>query len=185
MPVINKANETMGARKRVLNTFLYEKTDRVTIGFDSNPAIYKKLCLALGIKNYDYLDLCRALGVDYLSVNASYKGPILFENNIPNRTVDPVAGFITRRVEHKSGVYEDYCDFPLKDADDEAFFNYPMPSPDDFDYDGADAAINTYSGEFAVHLGHPGVGDIINSCGMLMGMEDMYFGEEVNLIGRI
>ena len=34
-----------------------------------------------------------------------------------------------RRVEHASGYYWDFCDFPLADADAEAFAASPVPDP--------------------------------------------------------
>ena len=36
-----------------------------------------------------------------------------------NRIVDQIEGCIMRWVEHGSGGYWDFCDFPLKDATDE------------------------------------------------------------------
>ena len=50
---IRKAPETMTAKERVKKTFLLEKTDRVTIGYEANPVIHKNLSQALGIKNED------------------------------------------------------------------------------------------------------------------------------------
>ena len=53
MDLIKKCKETMSSKERVRRTFQYEKTDRVTIGFDTNPEIYKKLCLALNINDFN------------------------------------------------------------------------------------------------------------------------------------
>ena len=41
--VIVKASETMSARERVERTFAFEKTDRVTISYDTNPGIHARL----------------------------------------------------------------------------------------------------------------------------------------------
>ena len=68
--IIEKAPETMSARERVRRTFEFEKTDRVTIGYDANAAIHQKLCHALGVRPDDMEGLYRALGVDYRSIGA-------------------------------------------------------------------------------------------------------------------
>lgn len=49
----------------------------------------------------------------------------------------------------------DFCDFPLKDADDEVIANYPVPNPDDFDYD----AVCAYAGamaDYGLYIGNAG-----------------------------
>ena len=51
---ILKAPERMSAKERVRRTFEYEKTDRVTIGYDTNPVIHRNLCRALGVREDDY-----------------------------------------------------------------------------------------------------------------------------------
>ena len=40
---IQKGKESMTAKERVKRTFQYEKTDRVTIGYDANPAVHERL----------------------------------------------------------------------------------------------------------------------------------------------
>jgi uroporphyrinogen decarboxylase len=47
-----------------------------------------------------------------------------------------------------------------------------LPSPDDFDYEGAAEQCRRY-GEYAVYAGDPGLGDIINKTAMLRGMENV------------
>ena len=169
---IEKCKETMTSKERVLRTFNFEKTDRVTIGYDANAGIHKRLCEALGISPNDGESLRRALGVDYRSVGAPYTGPQLFQ--VPeNRAVDQMEGCIMRWVEHETGGYWDFCDFPLKDAADELFYNFPVPNPDDFDYDYPLQAAKEIGKEYAVYIGHPGIPDIINSNGRIMGMEDV------------
>ena len=171
MTVIRKAKETMTARERVRRTFLHEKTDRVTIGYEANPGIHARLMQALGLALGDDERLRQALGIDYKGVGASYTGPLLFPEK-PNRRVNPVEGCYTKWVEHQTGGYWDFCDFPLQGADDETIANYPVPDPDDFDYDTAAAAM-TRCGDYAVHVGGPGLADTINSAGRVMGMEDI------------
>ena len=170
MAVIQKAPETMTSRERVIRTFHYEKTDRVTIGYDTNPDIHSRLMKELGVTDQESL-LC-ALGVDYRGIDAPYIGPQLFE--VPeNRMVNQLEGCIMRKVEHASGYYWDFCDFPLQDAEDEEFENFPVPNPDDFDYEVALEKAKSYGGQYALHIGNPGIADIINSNGRIMGMEDI------------
>jgi len=170
MERIKKAKETMSSRKRVIRTFQYEKTDRVTIGYSANPGIQQRMMAAFGVSDHE--DLLKALGVDYRGISAPYIGPQLFQ--VPaNRRVNPLEGSIMRKVEHESGYYWDFCDFPLKDADDEMFATFPVPDPDHFDYDQALAQAKSYNGEYALYIGRPGIPDIINSNGRLTGMEDI------------
>lgn len=168
---IEKAHETMTAKQRVLKTFNHEKTDRVTIGYDANTQIHNKFSKALGIKGSNLEQVFQALGVDYRSVPIHYCGPDLFKQQ-KDRRVDPVEGCLMRWVENNSGGYWDFCDFPLKDAADELFSSFPIPDPDNFDYDLAFEYAKAY-GEFGLYLGGPGDPDIINSNGRLMGMEDI------------
>lgn len=167
---IQKAPETMSSRERVIRTFHYEKTDRVTIGYDANPGINQRLKTALGASSQE--ELMQALGVDYRGIGAPYTGPQLFE--VPKgRSVNQLEGCIMRKIEHASGYYWDFCDFPLQDAEDEDFENFPVPDPDHFDYDAALRQARFYEGKYALYIGNPGIPDIINSNGRIMGMEDV------------
>ncbi len=168
---LNRMTETMTGRQRVRATFEFEKTDRPPIGYEANGGIDRRLKEYLGVQNESHETFMRLLGVDYRRIAAPYKGPRLFD--VPEgRQRDPLEGFIMRWVAHETGGYWDFCDFPLKDADDEEFDNYPVPSPDDFDYGAAAELARSYGGLFALHLGDPGVPDVINSNGRIMGMED-------------
>jgi uroporphyrinogen decarboxylase len=169
---INKAKETMGARERVRKTFAHERTDRVTIGYDYNEGIHRRLKEALGIAAGDDEALLRALGVDYRGIGVSYTGRPLYDE-IPNRRRDPLEGAVMRWVEHGSGGYWDFCDFPLKDAGDEDFANYPVPNPDDFDYNAALDEAKALGRDWGLFIGGAGIPDVINSNGRLMGMEDV------------
>lgn len=168
---INKAKETMTARERVIKTFSMEKTDRVTIGYEANPAIHRKVAKAFGFSSNEYEKVLEALGVDYRGVNAPYIGPKLFED-IPDRQRDPVDGFVMRWAENESGGYWDFCDFPLQGAEPEEIAAYPVPDADDFDYSIAREMIR-FQREHALCIGGPGVPDVINSMGRIMGMEDI------------
>jgi uroporphyrinogen decarboxylase len=169
---INKAKETMGAKERVQRTFAHERTDRVTIGFDTNPGIHRRLMEALGIKNENNEELLRALGVDYRGIGAPYIGKALYKE-IPERRRDALEGAVMRWVEHGSGGYWDFCDFPLKDAEDEAFAAFPVPNPDDFDYEAALDQAKEKGRDYGLYIGSAGIPDVINSNGRLMGMEDV------------
>lgn len=170
--IIEKAPETMSSKERVRRTFEFEKTDRVTIGYDSNPEIHKRLCHTLGLHENDYEGLFEALGVDYRGIGAPYIGKDLFTAP-PNRKVDQLEGCVMRWVEHETGGYWDFCDFPLKDATDEMFDSFPVPNPDDFDYNLALEQAKSYGGKYGLYVGHPGVPDVLNSNGRIMGVEDM------------
>ena len=167
---INKAHETMSAKTRVRRTFAHEKTDRVTIGYEANPEIHRRLREALGAMDDE--ELLQALGVDYRGIGAPYIGKPLYEE-LPNRRRVELEGAVMRWVEHGSGGYWDFCDFPLKDASDEAFGFFPVPNPDDFDYESALDKAKALGKDMGIFIGTSGIPDIINSNGRLMGMEDV------------
>ena len=146
MQRIQKAPETMTARERVRRTFEFEKTDRVTIGYEANAAIHARLCRELGVANDDMESVYQALGVDYRGVSAPYVGPELYKAP-PERRVDPLEGCVMRWVAHETGGYWDFCDFPLEGADDADFDAFPVPNPDDFDYDQAREQAKSYGGQ--------------------------------------
>jgi len=124
----------------------------------------------LGLEPNDGAGLLKALGVDFRGVGAPYTGPRLHAE-VPDRHVDPIWGHHCRWVEHESGGYWDYCDFPLKGASPETVAAWPVPSPDDFDYSHiAEACAD--NAEYGVYVGGAGLGDIINSTGFVAGMED-------------
>ena len=168
--MITKAKETMTAKERVLRTFNLEKTDRVTMGYDANEAVHLRVARALGINDGNMELLLQALGVDYRGLQAPYVGPLLFQN-LPDRRTDMVDGFHTRWISHETGGYWDFCDFPLQGADDETIATFPVPSADDFDYQSVTDQIAA-NRDYSLFIGNPGVPDIINSTGRIMGMED-------------
>jgi uroporphyrinogen decarboxylase len=81
-------------------------------------------------------------------------------------------GIHRRWIEHETGGYWDYCDFPLRDADLETVENWPMPSPDDYDYERV-AAMCEACGQHCIVVGGAGTGDVINSAGMIRSMEQV------------
>ena len=169
---IEKCRETMSSKERVRRTLEFEKTDRVPIGYEANEGIHKRLCAALGIPASDSESLYQALGVDYRGIGAPYIGPQL--HKVPeNRRVNQLEGCIMRWVSHSSGGYWDFCDFPLQNADDALFETFPIPNPDDFDYDAALEFAKNHDHQYALFTGDAGTPDIINSNGRIMGMEDV------------
>ena len=172
MAVIKKAKETMSAKERVQRTFQFEKTDRVTIGYDANPGIHRRLCQSLGISENDKEALFDCLGIDYYGLQPRYTGPSLF--SVPEgRQVDPLEGAVMKWVEHPTGGYWDFCDFPLQDGEKEDFDKFPIPDPDNFDYEAMAEEAAYFGKKYALYVGNPGMADIINSNGRLMGMEDV------------
>lgn len=159
----------MNSKERVLTTFANQEPDRVPINYSANAAIDRRLKAHWGLEPDDKEGLRQALGVDFRSVQAPYCGPRLHQD-IPERGVRVDDSGIHRRwVEHETGGYWDFCDFPLQDADEETISNWPMPNPDDFDYSGVFAQCTRYE-QYAIN-GSAGYGDIINGNGMLRGME--------------
>jgi uroporphyrinogen decarboxylase len=170
--VIKKAKETMNSKKRVQKTFNFEKTDRVPIGYEYNQGIHKKFLKAMGIKENDDETLLQAIGVDVRSISAPYLGPALFKEP-EGRRVYQLEGAIMRWVSHETGGYWDFCDFPLKDADEQAFKTFPVPDAERFDYEQALEEAKADGGEHALYVGGAGIPDVINSNGRIMGMEDI------------
>ncbi len=169
---IRKAKETMTSKERVRRTFQHEKTDRVTIGYEGNGAIHMRLASALGIPSGNMEQVQEALGVDYREIAAPYCGKPLFP--VPeNRMVNQLEGAVMRWVEHETGGYWDFCDFPLQDATDDMFAAFPVPNPDDFDYEAAYERAKNNPKQYALFVGNAGMPDIINSNGRIMGMEDI------------
>jgi len=164
----------MTSKERVLTALANQEPDRVPIGYEANPGIDKRLKEHFGLASDNNEGLLRALNVDFRGVGAPYIGPRLHPE-LPDRNVDPCYGIRTRWIEHDSGGYWDFCDFPLKNATFEDVEAWPMPSPDDYDYSMVLDNCKR-SEEYAVYIGDPGFGCIINTMGFLFGMEDTLVG---------
>ena len=175
----------MTSKERVLTVFANQEPDRVPIDYLANAEIDKRLKHHFGLRTGDAEGLRQALGVDFRSIQAPYHGPKLHED-LPERGVKVDNWGVHRRwIEHTSGGYWDYCDFPLVDADEETVANWPMPSPDDYDYSDIGRLCSEHK-DFACFIGDPGFGDVINSNGMLQGMEqaliDLFTEEPAGLL---
>ncbi len=169
MPMISRGNEKMTPKERVLKAFHHEIPDRVPVNYMANPGIDARLKQYFGLGREDAEGLQEALGVDFRGVGAPYTGARLHAE-LPGRRVNAEWGIRTRWIEHESGGYWDYCDFPLMEADEEQISQWPMPSPDDYDY-GRIPEYCRKNGKFAIGLGDAGIADIINTSGMIRGME--------------
>lgn len=114
----------MTSRERVILPLTHNIPDRVPINYCANPGIDSQLKQHFGLNAKDYKGLLKALGVDFLGVNASYNGPRLY-SDIPERglKVDNFGGRL-RWLAHQTGGYWEYCDFPLENADEEMVANW-------------------------------------------------------------
>jgi len=160
----------MTSKERVITTLASGQPDRVPIDYFGNEGIDRRLKQHFSLGADDGEGLMRALNVDFRPVWAPYVGPKLHPD-IPERGVKVDDWGIHRMyIEHESGGYWDFCDFPLQEATEEQVAAWPMPSPDDFDYSQIRAQCERFA-EFGVYTGHAGLPDIINGNGMLRTME--------------
>lgn len=169
--VMQTRKTTMTPRERMLRVLRRQTPDRVPLGYTGNAGINSRLLSHFGLADGDHEGLLRALGCDARGIHAPYRGPRLHAE-IPGLHVNPEWGIRTRWIEHASGGYWDFCEFPLLNADDDTVANWPMPDPDDFDYDAVSGRC-LRTGEYCLFVGGAGLGDIMNSTGMLMGQEQM------------
>jgi uroporphyrinogen decarboxylase len=163
----------MNSKERVLTTFANQEADRCPINYHSNPGIDGKLKKHFGLTPDDNEGLKKALNVDFRGVGERYTGQKLHED-IPERGVRVNNwGIHTKYVEHETGGYWDYCDFPLRDADEETVANWPMPNPDYFDFSHLPKACERNK-EYAIFIGNAGLGCIINTAGFHRTMEQVF-----------
>ena len=165
-------HKPMTSKERVLTALARQEPDRVPINYSANAGIDARLKAHFGLRPDDWEGLQARLHVDFRGVYAYYTGPKLHAD-IPERGVMVDDWGIHRRwVEHESGGYWDYCDFPLSDATEEEIAAWPLPNPDDYDYSHVAEACRANQ-PYALSVGGPGLGDIINSNGMLRTMEQV------------
>lgn len=152
-------------KERVLATFAHAEPDRVPVNYFGNQGIDARLKAHFGTS-----DLHGALGIDFRSVGAPYRGPKLHDDKGPIK-VD-IWGMHRRWVEHDTGGYWDLCEWPLAHAGLEEIMAWPMPNPDHFDYSGVRKDCEAV-GKYCVWAGGAGWPDVINGCGMLRTMEQV------------
>jgi len=160
----------MTPKERVLTALEHKEPDRVPVNFaGANADIDKRLKDHFGLKPDDNEGLLQSLNVDFRVLDLPYTGPRLHDE-IEGCSVDPMWGIHTRWIENESGGYWDYCDFPLRDVTLQQAKEWPMPDPDDFDYNAVKQQCKEFE-DYCIVYGNAGEGDIINSTGMLRGME--------------
>lgn len=160
----------MTSKERVLTAFANREPDRVPISYDANGGIDARLKAHFKLDPKDGHGLRDRLGVDFRGVGAWYTGPRLHAE-VPDRHVGAEWGQRTRWIQHGTGGYWDYCDFPLQHASDDEIARWPMPNPDHYEYKHIETNCKA-NAKYAVHVGNPGLGDIINSTGFIFGMEE-------------
>jgi len=162
----------MKPKERVLTALARQEPDRVPVNYRAGTGIDRRLKEHFGLEPDDNEGLRRTLGVDFRIVGAPYRGPSLHED-IPERGVKVDHWGIRRRwIEHETGGYWEYCDFPLREADEETVADWPMPSPDDFDYSGVRQQCREFE-DYCVTTGGAGLPDIINNTGKIRSMEQV------------
>ena len=165
--------KVMTSRERVQATFMGQIPDRCPIHYFANSGIDARLKSHFNLAANDFEGLQRALKVDFRSIYPPYIGPKLHAD-IPERGVKSnIWGVRTKWIEHGSGGYWDFVDYPLQNATEEEVATWPMPSPDQYNYDMIPAFCKKYD-EFALGLGDPGCADIMNSNGMIRTPEQSY-----------
>ena len=161
--------QPMTSRERVQRALRHQPPDRVPLDYCANAGIDAKLKVHFGLQPDDNEALRQALGVDFRGVDAAYTGRRLHPE-LPGRLVDPIWGARTRWIEHTSGGYWDFCDFPLGEATGDTIAHWPLPSPDDFDYQTVAQGCRQYADRF-IYLGGPGLVDVMNTYGFVRGVE--------------
>ena len=168
----NVRKEEMTSRERVIAAFNRQKSDRIPINYFANPSIDTRLKKYFGISVDDDLGLINIFGVDFLGSDLRYVGPEIHPQ-VKDRVIDKIWGTHKRWIEHPSGCYWDYCDFPLKNADLQKAGSWPLPDPREFDYKRCNEHCKKFK-NFALYYGSAGLVDIMNSMGMLFGTERVY-----------
>jgi uroporphyrinogen decarboxylase len=160
----------MTSRERGLALFARDIPDRVPRGYSANPGVHARVSEALGIRMDDHEALRQAFRLDFGGTNAFYDGPEIHEQ-IPDRHVD-IWGVHSRWIEHGSGKYLDFCDFPLSDATEDEIAAWPMPNPDHFNYSRIADDCRSQR-EYCLSAGGAGTACIINRTAKLRGMEQI------------
>lgn len=157
------------SKERVRATFSGLHADRVPINYLANPGVDRRVKEYFGLKPDDTEGLLQILGVDFRVVNADYAGPEIHSDICEQGIKVNEWGIHKRWITHETGGYWDFCTFPLRDASEEQVAEWPMPSPDDYDYSHIHEMCSRHE-QYAVCC-YGGMGDIINGNGMLRGME--------------
>jgi len=162
----------MNSKERVTNAFNKKEIDHIPMNYLCNIDIDHRLKKYYALDVNDNDGLLKALNVDFRGVGHNYIGERLHEEK-EGIFVDPCFGVNTRWIEHETGGYYDYCNFPLAGLDYDTAKNWKMPNPDDFDYADLKKQCEKYKDYYITYMNQP---DIINATGMIMGMEDVLVG---------
>ncbi|MDY0290591.1 MAG: uroporphyrinogen decarboxylase family protein [Sphaerochaeta sp.] len=165
-------HKAYSARERVVRSLYRQPVDRVPVDYLANAGIDRRLKEHFALASDADEALLQALQVDFRQLHLPYTGKILHQPR-PERRVDPQWGIVCRWVEHESGGYWDYCDFPLQELGLEQVESWPMPSADDYDYSALQDQAHAWK-DLALYFGNPGLGDILNTTGMMCSMEGVY-----------
>jgi len=160
----------MSPKQRALTVFARKEADRVPLNYLCNEGIDARLKAHFGLAKEDGEGLRRALNVDFRTVGAKYIGPKLHADVGDVKTDN--WGIHRRWIEHETGGYWDYCDWPLRDATIEEIEAWPLPDPDHFDYVAIESQCRRHA-DYCIMTGGAGTGDIINSTSMLRTMEQV------------
>ena len=162
---------TMTSKERAATAFAHQEPDRVPVNYLAEVDVDLRLKAHFGLKADDDEGVRQALGIDFRSVMPAYTGPRIHPE-VPDRQVDPLWGAHTRWIEHETGGYWDFCDFPLQDAGVDEVAAWPMPNPDHFDYEGFAAEVKRYQ-DYYVAFCFNWMPDVINGTSMLRNMEQV------------
>src|SRR5690606_20503559 len=113
--IYDAARDRLSSKERVRRAFSHQEPDRVPVDYVSNPGVDARLKQQLGLQAEDHEGLLRALGVDFRNCWPSYSGAPL-HGAAPGIVIDHW-GTRRRWIEHSSGGYWDYCEWPLAGAD--------------------------------------------------------------------
>ncbi|MEI7634486.1 MAG: uroporphyrinogen decarboxylase family protein [bacterium] len=163
-----RKQQNMKSKERVLTTLARGIPDRVPVDYEANAEIDRRLKEHFGLAPDDHEGLLRTLKVDFRKINVPYIGPKLHDDIAQRDVVVDDWGIHRRWIQHGTGGYCDFCDFPLREADEETVADWPMPDPELYDYSQVPAQCKHHQ-EYAVCL--LCYGDLINGNAMLRGME--------------
>ena len=164
----------MTSRQRVTTVLAGGIPDRVPINYHANAAIDGRLKAHYHLAADDTEGLRQALGVDIVGHGAGvYQGKPLHTSDDPVIQVDPIWGYRRRWVGHESGGYWDYCQWPLTEANLDEVEAFPLPNPDDFEYDSIRDTRKKFK-DYAMCIGGAGVACVINTAGFYRTMEQVF-----------
>ena len=180
----------MKPRERVLMAINHLEPDRLPVDYIGTPEVTEALFRHFRLDDIsDETEkmnrLLEALGVDLRHIGPKYIGPEIKVN--PDGSYVDMWGAHRRSVKTAYGAYDEFVDFPLRDAKTlEEIEAYPWPSPDWFDYTLIKDFCERFS-DFAIVAGGMGGCDFINGTSFLRSMEQVLLdiGMENALIFRL